>query len=145
MAHAAVSVASQKPPISGRRKTTMRSLHLLADPSAMTKSDALKLFRKFANRSPIPLGQLRAELIPDSSWKRATEVLGQTAAQTVARLAHALTFSTRTWQSEADAIDWLLGPHMELDGATPFSMLRTESGGRAVEYIMAALEYGFPV
>jgi len=145
MAHAAVPLASRKPNIAGRRKIITRGLHLLAGSSVTTKSEALTLFRKFADRSPIPLGKLRAELIPDSSWKRAGEVLGPSAAQTVGRLAYSLAFATRTWQNEADAIDWLLGPHMELGGATPFSLLRTESGGRAVEYIMAALEYGFPV
>ena len=109
-----------------------------------TKAEALKLLHKFAVRSVVPLGRLRAELIPDSSWKRAGDVLRPTASQTIARLASALSFATRTWQNEPDAIDWLLGPHMELGGATPFSMLRTESGGRAVESVMAALEYGFP-
>jgi putative toxin-antitoxin system antitoxin component (TIGR02293 family) len=72
-------------------------------------------------------------------------MLGPAASQTVARLARALTFAIRTWQNEADAIDWLLAPHMELGGATPYSLLRTESGGCAVESVMAALEFGFPV
>jgi len=145
MAHAALPLASRKSTPAGRRKTITRGLHLLPGSPTATKADALKLFRKFAERSPIPLGKLRAQLIPDSSWKRAGEGLGATAAETVGRLAYSLAFATRTWHNEADAIDWLLGPHMELGGATPFSLLRTESGGRAVEYIMAALEYGFPV
>jgi len=109
-----------------------------------SKAEATKLFRKFADRSDLALGKLRAQLIPDSTWKRTQRELGPAASETVARLANALEFATRTWQNEADAIDWLLGPHMELGGATPFSLLRTESGGRAVEYVMAALEYGFP-
>jgi putative toxin-antitoxin system antitoxin component (TIGR02293 family) len=114
-------------------------------PEHATKAEALKLLRKFADRSALPLGTLRAQLIPDSSWKRSETALGPTAVQTIARLSHALAFATRTWKNEADAIDWLLGTHSELGGATPFSLLRTESGGRSVEYLMAALEFGFPV
>jgi uncharacterized protein (DUF2384 family) len=34
---------------------------------------------------------------------------------------------------------------MELGGATPYSMLRTEAGGHAVMNVLVALEYGFPV
>jgi len=43
------------------------------------------------------------------------------------------------------AIEWLNSPHPELQGATPFSLLKTEAGGRAVEGLLAALEFGFPV
>jgi len=144
MAHAAVPITARKPsPV--RRKIIIRGPQLLAPTPLATRLEASKLFRKFAERSAIPLGKLRAELIPDSSWKRSGDILRPTAAQTVARLSHALAFATRTWQNEADAIDWLLGPHMELGGATPYSLLRTENGGRAVEHLMAALEYGFPV
>jgi putative toxin-antitoxin system antitoxin component (TIGR02293 family) len=91
------------------------------------------------------LGKLRAELIPDSSWKRAGKTLGPQASQTVARLERILLIAERVWGNEKDAIEWLTSPHMELRGATPFSTLRTEAGGRAVEWILAALEYGFPV
>jgi uncharacterized protein (DUF2384 family) len=34
---------------------------------------------------------------------------------------------------------------MELDGVTPYSLIRTEAGGRVVEALLAAIEYGFPV
>jgi len=143
MAHPAVSLPAQKTPPAPQRRGG--SLHLLSLSPTASKAAATRLFQKFAARSPLPLGKLRAELIPDSSWKRAEQALRPTAAQTVARLANSLAFSTRTWQSEADAIDWLLAPHIQLGGATPFSMLRTETGGRLVEQLMAALEYGFPV
>jgi putative toxin-antitoxin system antitoxin component (TIGR02293 family) len=148
MAHAVAHSPSSNPlpTAGGRNAAPRRGLHVLrgVDPHT-SKAAALAVFRKFAERSPLPLGVLRAQLIPDATWKRAEDVLGPSASQTFARLVHALEFATRTWQNEADAIDWLLGPHMELGGATPYSLLRTESGGRAVEYVMAALEYGFPV
>jgi len=47
--------------------------------------------------------------------------------------------------NEPDATVWLNSPHNELHSATPLSLLKTESGGRAVEALLSALEFGFPV
>ena len=109
------------------------------------KVRADRLFRRIAATSPLSMGKLRAQLIPDSSWKRAGKTLGPQASQTVARVEHVLSFAEQVWGNDTDAMEWLTNPHMELQGATPFSKLRTEAGGRAVEWILAALEYGFPV
>ena len=111
----------------------------------ISKECADRLFRRVAVASPLPMGKLRAQLIPDSSWKRAGKTLGPQASQTVARLERAMSFAEQVWGNETDAMEWLTNPHMELRGATPFSKLKTEAGGRAVEWILAALEYGFPV
>jgi putative toxin-antitoxin system antitoxin component (TIGR02293 family) len=111
----------------------------------ISKEHADRLFRRIAAASPLPTGKLRAELIPDSTWKRAGKTLGPQASQTVARLEHVLSFATNIWEDEAAAARWLNRPHMELRGATPVSLLKTEAGGRAVESVLAALEYGFPV
>jgi putative toxin-antitoxin system antitoxin component (TIGR02293 family) len=108
------------------------------------KDEAEQLIGKVAKAAGKPLGKLRAELIPDSSWKRAGSVLGAQAGQTVARLRRVLEWAARIWDSENDAAEWLARPHLELGGATPYSLLRTEAGGRAVEAVLAALEYGFP-
>ena len=111
----------------------------------VSKEHASRLFRRVAATSPQPLGKVRAELIPDSSWKRAGKTLGPQASQTAARLDHVLAVAERVWGNDADATEWLNSPHPELQGATPFSLLRTEAGGRAVETLLTALEFGFPV
>jgi putative toxin-antitoxin system antitoxin component (TIGR02293 family) len=111
----------------------------------VAKADASKLFQQIAASSGVPPGRVRAELIPDSSWKRAGKTLGPQASQTAARLGYILSFAGRVWGNEADAAGWLNRPHPELKGASPFSMLKTEAGGRAVESLLAALEFGFPV
>jgi putative toxin-antitoxin system antitoxin component (TIGR02293 family) len=103
------------------------------------------LFESAAGNSAVPLGKLRAELIPDSSWKRAGKTLGPQASQTAARLGYILSFAERVWGNQPDAAEWLNRPHAELRGATPYSMLKTEAGGRAVEALLGALESGFPV
>ena len=111
----------------------------------ISKAHASRLFQRVAAQSAQPLGKVRAELIPDSSWKRARKTLGPQASQTTARLDHILRLAERTWGNESDAAEWLNSPHPELSGATPFSLLKTEAGGRAVEALLAALEFGFPV
>jgi putative toxin-antitoxin system antitoxin component (TIGR02293 family) len=110
-----------------------------------SKADASHLFQRVSATSALPMGKLRAELIPDSSWKRAGKTLGPQASQTTARLSHILTIAERIWGNEKEATEWLNSPHPELQGASPLSLLRTEAGGRAVEALLGALEFGFPV
>jgi putative toxin-antitoxin system antitoxin component (TIGR02293 family) len=133
----------------GMRQTTNRVRGLvsaaLAAEGGVSKAHASRLFQRVAARSAEPLGKIRAELIPDSSWKRAGKTLGPQASQTTARLDHVLELAGRVWGNEEDATEWLNNPHPELNGATPFSLLKTEAGGRAVEALLAALEFGFPV
>jgi putative toxin-antitoxin system antitoxin component (TIGR02293 family) len=111
----------------------------------IAKSEAARLMNKIASVTSMPLGRVRAELIPDSTWKRAGKTLGPQASQTTARLSHVFEFAQRIWGNDRDAAEWLAAPHMELDGATPYSLLRTEAGGRVVETLLGAIEYGFPV
>jgi putative toxin-antitoxin system antitoxin component (TIGR02293 family) len=111
----------------------------------ISKASAAHLFERVAASSPLPMGKLRAKLIPDSTWKRSGKTLGPQASQTVARIKHILSFATSIWEDEAAAIRWLNRPHMELRGEAPIFLLGTEAGGRAVESVLAALQYGFPV
>jgi len=104
------------------------------------KAEASKLFARIAAVAEKPAGKLRAELIPDSSWKRSGERLRPTASQTVARLQRIFDIASGVFEDEREAILWLTGQHLMLDRATPYSLLRTEAGGRAVENILAAIE-----
>jgi putative toxin-antitoxin system antitoxin component (TIGR02293 family) len=112
--------------------------------NGIPKIEASRLFEKIAAVPSQSAAKLRAQIIPDSSWKRSGDRLRPTASQTTARLERVLGIAENIWQSERDAIAWLTGGHMELGGATPYSLLRTEAGGRAVENILAAIDYGFP-
>jgi len=127
-----------------RAETSRISLAFAAE-RGFRKQDAARLFQRVAATSPLPVGKVRAELIPDSSWKRADKTLGPQASQSVARLSHILSIAQRVWGNERDATEWLNSPHPELRGATPLSFLRTESGARAIEALLGALEFGFPV
>jgi hypothetical protein len=94
------------------------------------------------------VGRFREELIPDSSWKRAEKTLGPQASPTAARLSHILGMAECVWGNESDAAEWLNSPHPEGNegkGDTPFSTLKSEACGRAIEALLAALEFRFPV
>jgi putative toxin-antitoxin system antitoxin component (TIGR02293 family) len=117
-----------------------RNAHLGA-----AKPEAAKLIGKIAAAASRPLGKVRAELIPHSTWKRVGKTLGPQAIQTTARLNHIFQFAQRIWGNERDAAAWLVSPHLELRGAAPYSLLRTEAGGRVVEALLGAIEYGFPI
>lgn len=131
---------------SGRSGSARRLIGMAFEAGqGLSKASASRLFERVAATSPLPTGKLRAELIPDSSWKRAGKTLGPQASQTTARLSHILALAERTWGNESNATEWLNSPHPELQGAAPLSLLKTEAGGRAVEALLAALEFGFPV
>ncbi len=136
--------SAAKPGLRPESARTLVSQAFDAD-RGFSKVDAFHLFERIAATSALPLGKLRAELIPDSSWKRARKTLGPQASQTTARLRHVLAIAERVWGNENDATEWLNSPHPELQGSTPLSLLRTETGGRAVEALLGALEFGFPV
>jgi putative toxin-antitoxin system antitoxin component (TIGR02293 family) len=127
-----------------KRALGMVEAALTAD-RGISKAHASRLFQRVAASAAQPTGKVRAELIPDSSWKRAGKTLGPQASQTTVRLDHVLELAERVWGNERDATEWLHSPHPELEGATPYSLLKTEAGGRAVESLLAALEFGFPV
>jgi putative toxin-antitoxin system antitoxin component (TIGR02293 family) len=143
------TVAKQHKPrhsSSGVRQSARPEVELCFEAQkGLSKTFASQLFHRLAATSSLPMGKLRAELIPDSSWKRAGKTLGHQASQTAARLQHALSLAEHVWGNETDATEWLNNPHAELQGATPLSLLRTEAGGRAVEALLGALEFGFPV
>jgi putative toxin-antitoxin system antitoxin component (TIGR02293 family) len=120
-------------------------LAVAAAAQGVHKAAAMQVFRNLAGEAGVAAGKLRGQLIPDSTWKRAGEVLGPSASETMARLANTLFVAERIWRNEGDAIRFLLRPHIELGKVSPYSLLNTESGGRTVENLLAALEYGFPV
>ncbi|SRR6266568_1431470 len=140
--HRRSSPASSKPGSVSARNLVRQAIEAHR---GFSKKDASHLFQRVSATSSLPMGKLRAELIPDSSWKRAGKTLGPQASQTTARLSHILSIAERVWGNEKDATEWLNGPHAELQDASPLSLLRTEAGGRAVEALLGALEFGFPV
>lgn len=147
MPQAAATARTPKTPRrpAGRIRLVPRTLAVAAEADhGISKARALLLFKKIAAYSLLPTGKLRAQVIPESSWKRAGETLGTTASQTVARIERILAYANTIFIDEENSIEWLNGKHWELNRVTPFSLLGTEAGGQAVEYILVAADHGFP-
>jgi len=77
--------------------------------------------------------------------RRGTGRLTREESERTERLARLFIHAVAALGSEDDARAFLRRPHPELDGRTPLDAAVTELGGRRVEDILHALEYGLPV
>ena len=114
--------------------------------SGLSKKDA----NEFFNHEPPVRGlftyrQLRQAVIPDSTWKKAHDTLSPELSEKVARIVRLMGMALDALEDEAWALEWMLRPHPELGNHIPATLLKTESGGRAVEGVLAKLLYGLPV
>jgi len=134
MAHS--SAAAKVLPSLSRVRTAERGV---------SRKEATRLFEIIARGAKAPVREIRSNIIPESSWKRAGDRLPPAATQSTLRLERVLQLAESIWGDKDAASAWLNTPHPELNRATPFSLLRTEAGGRAVEDLLIALEHGFPV
>ncbi|MBV8864202.1 MAG: DUF2384 domain-containing protein [Acidobacteriaceae bacterium] len=60
----------------------------------------------------------------------------------VIRVARIVSLADQIFRSREKALAWLRAPDDRLNGRTPFSLLYTESGGRAVEKMLWQIEEG---
>lgn len=132
-------------PVERKQKATAQIADSGRAHQGYSKAKAERLLERVAAISGLSVARLRAQLIPPSSWNRAGQDLGPRAAQTMARVSRTLARAEHVWESQSDAAKWLSRPHQELDGATPYSMLKTEEGALAVEALLSALDSGVGV
>lgn len=111
----------------------------------ISRKEATRLFEVVAQGANLSVREARSGIIPESSWKRAGDTLTPSATQSTLRVERVLKLATSIWGDKSKAIHWLTNPHMQLKGATPYSLLRTEEGGRIVEDMLIALDHGFAV
>ena len=60
----------------------------------------------------------------------------------VFRVLHAFSHATDLYGSQERALQWLRRPHPRLEGRTPLSLLRTDTGSRIVEETLGQIEHG---
>ena len=63
----------------------------------------------------------------------------------VERVARLWAYALRLFGDEAEARQFLTGPHMLLRGRRPIDLARTEAGAHAVEQVLGGLEHGTAV
>jgi putative toxin-antitoxin system antitoxin component (TIGR02293 family) len=60
------------------------------------------------------------------------------------RLARVIASAEVVWDDRADAKEWLLTPHPELNGKKPLDAAMSELGARQVEELLDRIYYGIP-
>jgi putative toxin-antitoxin system antitoxin component (TIGR02293 family) len=114
------------------------------------KKDANEFFNRQVPRNKLVPGlfnyrQLRQAIISASTWKHAHDRLSPKLSEKVARIVRAMEMAIDALGDEDWALEWMLRPHPELDYRIPATLLKTESGARAVEGILGEILYGLPV
>jgi putative toxin-antitoxin system antitoxin component (TIGR02293 family) len=84
------------------------------------------------------------QVVPEATWKRRSTHLSPEESQRTERIARVLAAAEYTWNDREDARDWMMRPHPELEGKTPFDAAQTELGARRAEEILNALFFGLP-
>jgi putative toxin-antitoxin system antitoxin component (TIGR02293 family) len=116
----------------------------------LLKKDANAFFNRQVPRNKQVPGlfnyrQLRQAIIPASTWKNAHDRLSPELSEKVARIVRAMEMAIDALGDEDWALEWMLRPHSELNYHIPATLLKTESGARAVEGILGKILYGLPV
>lgn len=83
-------------------------------------------------------------VIPEATWKRRRTHLSPEESQRTERIARVLAAAEYTWDDREDAREWMMHPHPELEGKSPFDAAQTELGARRAEEILNALFFGLP-
>lgn len=83
-------------------------------------------------------------VVPEATWKRRRTHLSPEESQRTERIARVLAAAEYTWDDRDDAREWMMHPHPELEGKTPFEAAQTELGARRAEEILNAIFYGLP-
>lgn len=104
--------------------------------------------RKFAARvAPDRREQDRLiyRIVPQATYKRRKGNLRLAESERAERLARVVATAEYVWDDKEDAHDFLLRPHMLLEGRRPIDAAMTEVGARRVEAILWQGFYGLPV
>ncbi len=83
-------------------------------------------------------------VVPEATWKRRRTHLSPEESQRTERIARVLAAAEYAWDSREDAREWMMRPHTELGGKTPFDAAQTELGARRAEEVLNSMFFGLP-
>lgn len=113
-------------------------LHLVEDrlpPSIIDRLTALGLTRAEIDSIVIPSRTLQHR-------RSRSERLTIDESDRVLRALRVFSFAITVYGSHERALDWLRTPHPRLEGRTPLSLLRTDTGSRMVEEVLLQIDEG---
>ncbi len=93
--------------------------------------------------SPAEANDLMYRIVPEATYKRRTRLTAAESERTE-RLARVIASAEVVWDDRADAKQWLLTPHPELNGKKPLDAAMSELGARQVEDLLDRIYYGIP-
>jgi len=88
------------------------------------------------------IASLEWGVVPKTTLDRRATQLSPQESERTERVARLAAHSCRALGTVAEARDFMLAPHPELDGRSPLEASRTDLGTRRAEQILNALEYG---
>ncbi|MGO8816533.1 MAG: antitoxin Xre/MbcA/ParS toxin-binding domain-containing protein [Terriglobia bacterium] len=104
-------------------------------PSIINRLVDLGLERPEINATIIPLRTLQHR-------RSRREKLTIEETDRVLRVIRALSLAESVYATRERALGWLRRPHARLDGRTPLSLLRTDTGSRIVEELLVQIDEG---
>ncbi|MEA2078856.1 MAG: antitoxin Xre/MbcA/ParS toxin-binding domain-containing protein, partial [Pseudomonadota bacterium] len=127
----------------GRSVHSMRELDVIVR-EGMPKS-ALDKFIAFltASNHGTETVQLRNKIVSRATYQRVDRFNVQVG-ETTERLARLYALALSVFEDRDAAKRFLMNPHPELDGRTPFDVALTEIGGREVEEVIERGLHGLP-
>jgi putative toxin-antitoxin system antitoxin component (TIGR02293 family) len=133
----------------GGRRVLGRSVHSMRELDAIVREgmpkSALDRFIAFltaSNRSTETV-QLRNKIVSRATYQRVDRFNVQVG-ETTERLARLYALALSVFEDRDAAKRFLMNPHPELDGRTPFDVALTEIGGREVEEVIERGLHGLP-
>ena len=127
----------------GRSVHSMRELDVIVR-EGMPKSalDKFIAFLTASNRGTETV-QLRNKIVSRATYQRVDRFNVQVG-ETTERLARLYALALSVFEDRDAAKQFLMNPHPELDGRTPFDVALTEIGGREVEEVIERGLHGLP-
>jgi putative toxin-antitoxin system antitoxin component (TIGR02293 family) len=122
----------------------MESIAELADrvSEGLPKSTLRNTVRRIFD-SPAEANEWMYRIVPEATYKRRTRLTPAESERTE-RLARVIASAEIVWDDRADAKNWLLTPHPELQGKRPLDLALSELGARQVEELLDRIYYGVP-
>jgi putative toxin-antitoxin system antitoxin component (TIGR02293 family) len=88
------------------------------------------------------IGAVERQVVPKTTLERRNTRLSPQESERTERVARMLVHARRALGTEAEASEFMMSPHPELDGRSPIEATKTDLATRRTEQLLNALEFG---
>jgi putative toxin-antitoxin system antitoxin component (TIGR02293 family) len=104
-----------------------------------------RLVERLVGDDKSKISGLEWDVVPKTTLERRKNKLSTEESERTERIARLFVHSRRALGTEAEAREFMITAHPDLDGRSPFDAAKTDLGARRTEGILNALEYGLAV